>query len=651
MEAFHQVARSFSKKWYPSTRILTSFILLASHLLSRQESRPAPSSENDNDDEVEEDPPIAEIYSNNSSNTNRKSQRGQSKNRNSSANAQTESRSSDTDQTESEADNATAAVAGTVAASRKRRNASTTATSTTQRSTSTSRTAATAAEPSSRPTRATRFTGSMKEPPSESVRDLFLAAGTKERIQKPDPDDYLEDNDSDSDSDSNDDEIEDDTGGSTRRLRRQRSQGSNKDKKQPPQNKQRQRRQSRQPPPRKKHKTHADDSAAESDYDSDPSNTPDDSYDDEGDVKAAPPKRNTGHHHHHHHNTNNYDDEEEEDDLKIQRILASRTETKQTWRQIGKAMNSTQVTDGSRWFQSDNDGDDDDNKNNNANDTTNDNTDTAPSASSSTDSLLEERFLVKWADTSYLHVSWETQADLIDQVPGAKKSIKTFFKKAVNGVLLSQDDRKDGDYFDPGYCQIARILQISPQPNASNSNSSTLPTTWEQEMETTLETFDIIMDPKHPNYSQGTGRQFLVKWETLNFSESSWEYERDLILADVDYKPALQDYYVRSHKPTKTQMKSQAREAEHAMRKAYKLFGDKTAHDTPAYAAERQEKVTEYQQQLQQHVFANGGQLRDYQAEGVAWFLANYVNLRSCIMADEMGLVSRRFPYPAGHCA
>lgn len=40
---------------------------------------------------------------------------------------------------------------------------------------------------------------------------------------------------------------------------------------------------------------------------------------------------------------------------------------------------------------------------------------------------------------------------------------------------------------------------------------------------------------------------------------------------------------------------------------------------------------------LEAHVFKNGGQLRDYQAEGVAWMMANYINQRPSILADEMG--------------
>jgi SNF2 family DNA or RNA helicase len=48
--------------------------------------------------------------------------------------------------------------------------------------------------------------------------------------------------------------------------------------------------------------------------------------------------------------------------------------------------------------------------------------------------------------------------------------------------------------------------------------------------------------------------------------------------------------------------------------------------------------IAAYQKGLVDFVYPNGGQLRDYQAEGVTWMLANYLNSRSSLLADEMGL-------------
>ena len=296
------------------------------------------------------------------------------------------------------------------------------------------------------------------------------------------------------------------------------------------------------------------------------------------------------------------DDGEEDEEMKIQRILGSRLETKAKWREICKKMNTSEVTDGSRWFQEKRNTDDDD--------------------------VIEERFLVKWAGLSYLHVSWETQADLFDQIEGAKTYFSTFFRKSVGGVLFSADERKDGDYFDPGYVQIDRILAVE-------FDGGKIPKTPEEEDAAKPSDFDIVTDTSKPDeFETGVGRQILVKWESLNYSESSYEFERDLMLAEIEYKDDLKEFYKRTKKPTKMELKTKGKEADKERRRGYLIFGDRFTKNDEA----KKRDVDKYQKDLAEHVFKNGGQLRDYQAEGVSWFLSNYLNNRSCILADEMGL-------------
>lgn len=52
--------------------------------------------------------------------------------------------------------------------------------------------------------------------------------------------------------------------------------------------------------------------------------------------------------------------------------------------------------------------------------------------------------------------------------------------------------------------------------------------------------------------------------------------------------------------------------------------------------SKRESAVKAYQAELEQQVFKNGGTLRDYQAEGVAWLVSNYMNRRSSVLADGM---------------
>lgn len=123
-----------------------------------------------------------------------------------------------------------------------------------------------------------------------------------------------------------------------------------------------------------------------------------------------------------------------------------------------------------------------------------------------------------------------------------------------------------------------------------------------------------------------------MKWVNLTYSECDYEFERDLILNDVQYLDALAAFESRCVKPTKSEMRNLERNADKAAKKLYTIFGDKMSN------GKREEAVQQYQKELEDQVFENGGQLRDYQAVGVSWMMANHINNRSSILADEMGL-------------
>jgi Chromo (CHRromatin Organisation MOdifier) domain len=204
------------------------------------------------------------------------------------------------------------------------------------------------------------------------------------------------------------------------------------------------------------------------------------------------------------------EDDEEMAPFKVERIIASRTEPKRAWAEICKTMNSAEIDDGSRWVQS-------------------------PAEDEDT---FEERFLVKWNDLSYLHVSWETEADLIELVEGARVNFRYFFKKGHHGFLYDSDERCDGDYFDPAWTQVERILEVYyPEecPCKSVTNEDTI----------THDELGIILDKNNPGFENGLGREFMVKWGNCPYSECTFEFERDLILNEIDYKGQLKAYNQR----------------------------------------------------------------------------------------------------------
>jgi len=111
------------------------------------------------------------------------------------------------------------------------------------------------------------------------------------------------------------------------------------------------------------------------------------------------------------------DEEDEAEEMKFNKIIAARSMTLAEWKELCSKMNTTEITNGSRWIQ--------------------ERTDRDPEK-------YEERFLVKWESLSFLHCSWETEKDLIEFCEGAKTKMSTFFRKAVNGLLYDVDERLDG---------------------------------------------------------------------------------------------------------------------------------------------------------------------------------------------------------------
>ena len=284
------------------------------------------------------------------------------------------------------------------------------------------------------------------------------------------------------------------------------------------------------------------------------------------------------------------EESDSEDDIKIQRVIASKIESRKTWRNMLHGKNTSEIDNGSRWFQDED---------------------------AEEDLKLEERFFVKWADLSFLHSSWESKEDLIDQVEGAKQYLTTFFRKNRNGFIFDADERMDGEYFDPAFVQVDRILEV------------VLP----ERRRRKLNDFGMIFDKDDPDYETGTGRQFLIKWKSTPYSEATYEFERDLITNDVEYLEHVEGFLNRNRKPAKGVMKKAFSSQEDARRRLYKIFGDQVPD------GEAKEKAIEtYKKDLEGRIFKNGGQLRDYQAEGVSWLLANHINKRSAILADEMGL-------------
>lgn len=106
----------------------------------------------------------------------------------------------------------------------------------------------------------------------------------------------------------------------------------------------------------------------------------------------------------------------QEEHKKFTNIIASKTLSLAEWHGITRTMNTSAISDGSRWEHN---------------------------TPETNQTKRQERFLVKWTDLSYLHCSWETKNDLL-KCPAAKQKLSMFHKKSVDGLLYSADERGDG---------------------------------------------------------------------------------------------------------------------------------------------------------------------------------------------------------------
>ncbi len=276
--------------------------------------------------------------------------------------------------------------------------------------------------------------------------------------------------------------------------------------------------------------------------------------------------------------------EEEEDELWIGTIIARKVDTLANWDKRCITMNTSEVSNGSLWLFS----------NSYAGDRT---------------TIEEERYLVKWKELSFIHLSWETEDNLLERTYNGKAQLAAFNKKCDEfGYRYDEVERRNGKFFDSDFVKIERILDVSEDEEVNKQF--------------------IIFDRNDSRYKDGTGQQLLVKWVGLTHTEATYEYERDLILMEIEYESHLAAFRNRTKKPDTETIRKNVLKYERVSHHVRRLF--KRGYNNQM----KNEGMESYARELDNEVFKNGGKLRDYQADGVSWLVANYVAQRSCILAD-----------------
>lgn len=350
------------------------------------------------------------------------------------------------------------------------------------------------------------------------------------------------------------------------------------------------------------------------------------------------------------------DSDSNKEEFRVQHLLARRCLVPSQWRQVCEHMTTREITRGSFFIQ--------------------------PDEEFFSDSFVQvEKFLVKWVHASYLHVSWETEKDIIEQTGGAGKAqLKKFRIREALGQDLF-DDLGPGEFFLPSFVQVDRILDLddekiniqtvdwarAPVPpleecldeiaesvpeqeeqalvegaaelEVEGTASEAQDATVEAEAEVEAEVQDAEAEteavgalrtrgskkaaaPKKTKYTKGVRKGKEPDFPYLHSSECyvtvKWE---NMPYSDSTLEK-LED------------LRRCGIEYEPQMRNFYRREQLPPAKGTSRVKRTLDESVMD----SAGPVLPMGRELRDYQWEGVRWMLFNWSQRRNSILADEMGL-------------
>jgi hypothetical protein len=285
---------------------------------------------------------------------------------------------------------------------------------------------------------------------------------------------------------------------------------------------------------------------------------------------------------------------------RIQYILAHKKLTARDWRAVTESMNTHEITRGSAWVMDDEE-------------------------YFSNSPKLIEKYLIKWQHASFLHVSWETEEDLVSIVGSSAKGHFTRYRQRLHsGEDLFEDVRSD-EFFPPMFTLVDRILDVDCDQvviqkvdwkNARLPPQESAPAAPAAAGGGAAGALEGDGVPA-AGWLHGLENCFVtVKWLGLPYRACTFENISDLRARGIEYELAMRDFY--------------RREQSEPLARPRGAPGSRTVlRSLDAALRTDAEKPP---------VCPGGGELRDYQWEGVRWMLFNWSQRRNSILADEMGL-------------
>ncbi|CAH1985372.1 unnamed protein product [Acanthoscelides obtectus] len=195
----------------------------------------------------------------------------------------------------------------------------------------------------------------------------------------------------------------------------------------------------------------------------------------------------------------------------------------------------------------------------------------------------EDQYFIKWKDWAHIHNTWESEASLREQKVRGLKKLENYIKKETEiQQLLKYSTPEDVEYYE---CQLELSQDLLKSYNQVER---------------------IIAKYNKPD----GGVDYFIKWESLPYSESTWE---DSALILKKWPDKIEEYENREQStrtPTKhcKVLKYRPKFHEVKVQPEYMMGKDKTLI------------------------------LRDYQIHGLNWMIHSWSKDNSVILADEMGL-------------
>uniref|UniRef100_A0A182SSR7 DNA helicase n=1 Tax=Anopheles maculatus TaxID=74869 RepID=A0A182SSR7_9DIPT len=199
---------------------------------------------------------------------------------------------------------------------------------------------------------------------------------------------------------------------------------------------------------------------------------------------------------------------------------------------------------------------------------------------------VEEQFLIKWTGWSYLHCTWESEETLREQKVKGMKKLENYIKREqqLDHWRRYQAGPEDIDYYE---CQ--QELQ--------------------QDLLKSYYNVERIIAQANKAEEGDAGLEYLCKWESLPYSDSTWE---DAGLIRRKWQQKIVEFHEREE--------SRRTPSKHCKAIRYRP-NFKHLKTQPEYLGEER-----------------GLKLRDYQMDGLNWLILTWCKDNSVILADEMGL-------------